>query len=974
VIKGFAAGDPWHGLEGLTLRLGLSPDQVYFGLEASGEPIPIPDVGRYQGGTVSLTQFTIGYGFTRNSLAIALAGELVFPEHLTEDADLSKVIGFGIKLPRYNRLAFRLDMIPVPGPIPVVPAFEFALDLRTPGVPPLRDSYRGLPAFDGLEVHVPGLIHADVKALSVSPFFGILPVPNVRFDGDLDLGTRDLGLTIICDDLVWLAGISGSPMPVPIPYLIDPAAPYFEHLVVNVRCAGFGINFDIERPLPKADPRMLFEVIALVADPLAPIDLDGPLARSIRIALRDAYVAIPEWAQRFIPGGAELVRREIDAELNVGVVIAGAQWMARTLPPVLQHVHDAFATAPSRLQDFLTNPPSVDPAELLALLPPELRVVRCQISFAGFEAVAAFVLIAPGEAQRHDAATDALWNTPPLNDFDRNDLAALPHLPAGTTGVLIVATVQLFGDASFRFVGQASSDGRFALLAAADLGGELSVPLAGLTVPLPLKLSGGLALAGRITENRRYAEVHMSGSADWDVVPGVVHVSVGDEKNPVQVIVSGDGRRRVNGAATIDVFGDLLHVEGTLDASESHAHVTGELNLAFGGTRAKPFVEVEGTGTMRLGPGETWGFEGHGELRLCDLVLADAGLRANRQELTVHGKVNAGTWRIGRLQFDSVFSGSLEGRITFPAVAPGSARLASPVGSRGRTASTSPLPISATLPVVTASPELRLRGSGTIQALGATIEGAIEVDATAAALRVAAEGRLDWFGQTWLAGRLRLSTDGSVEVSGRTSVVLDLTPSDLGFNIDTASLFLRADIQATFGFSRSGGKASHDVHVDWTLGIRLPGGKPNQVFVLAMQKLHIGASQSLNVTLLNVDGMAFIPMGDVVIPIPKITSDGNVQIIRARIDLPFIKDYPVMMTNGLRNLLEDIANDEGFVFDKHNMFKVPKNLKIKTENHNLGELVADVKFAVKLRWDATAGLGFEIVKGGNRQFVALTSL
>jgi hypothetical protein len=393
-LTGFDPDDPLHGLEGLTLRLGISPEQIYFGLEASGEPIPLPPVGRYVNGRVSVSQLTIGYGFTRNSLAVSFAGELVYPEHLTEDIDTSRAIGFGIKLPRYNRIAFQLDMIPVPGPIPVVPACQFALDLRTPGLPALANTQVCEPVFDGLELHVPGVIHADVKALSASPLFGVIPAVNARFDGDVDLGNKQFGFTIVCDDLLWLAGIGTFPNSFPIPLLIDPRR-RISSIYAGTCCAGFGINFDVERPFPLPNPLIVFEALALIADPLHPIDPDGPLARSIRIALRDAYISIPRWAQRLIPGGAEIVRNEINVELNVGTLVAAVQWFARTLPPVLARTQDAFAAGAAAVRDLATNPPRIDPGELLALLPARLGKAGCELAWTGVAASTTVVLIAP---------------------------------------------------------------------------------------------------------------------------------------------------------------------------------------------------------------------------------------------------------------------------------------------------------------------------------------------------------------------------------------------------------------------------------------------------------------------------------------------------------------------------------------------------------------------------------------------------
>ena len=50
-LTGFEA--PLDGLNGLTLDLGLSPDQVYFGLTGTGKPVPLPAVRRYQNGYVN---------------------------------------------------------------------------------------------------------------------------------------------------------------------------------------------------------------------------------------------------------------------------------------------------------------------------------------------------------------------------------------------------------------------------------------------------------------------------------------------------------------------------------------------------------------------------------------------------------------------------------------------------------------------------------------------------------------------------------------------------------------------------------------------------------------------------------------------------------------------------------------------------------------------------------------------------------
>ena len=61
----------------------------------------------------------------------------------------------------------------MPGPIPLVPAGEFSLDLRTPGLPALAATHPCEPEYDGLELHVPDVVDADLKVLAVSPFFAV---------------------------------------------------------------------------------------------------------------------------------------------------------------------------------------------------------------------------------------------------------------------------------------------------------------------------------------------------------------------------------------------------------------------------------------------------------------------------------------------------------------------------------------------------------------------------------------------------------------------------------------------------------------------------------------------------------------------------------------------------------------------------------------------------------------------------------
>ena len=287
----------------------------------------------------------------------------------------------------------------------------------------------------------------------------------------------------------------------------------------------------------------MFEVLALIADPLAPIKPDGPLARSLRIALNDAYVSIPAWARPLIPGGAELVREEIDLELNVGTLISAAQWAARTAGPLVSQVQDAFETGAAALDHLAANPPRVDPGELLALLPPELRAVHAELSFAGFDASATIVLITPDDATRDSAAVNAIWQLPSLQSFRRADLAALTVPAAGITAVLAAARVDLFGAFTARFFGWLADDGSFALVTALDARRHGTVPLRinGIDIELPFQFSGRLRLEGQVNTNRRVAAIHAQGTGTWDIVPGIVRVAAG-VKRPVELRIASTGR------------------------------------------------------------------------------------------------------------------------------------------------------------------------------------------------------------------------------------------------------------------------------------------------------------------------------------------------------------------------------------------------------------------------------------------------
>jgi hypothetical protein len=96
-IAGFGDDDPLKPIEDFSLTLGLSTEYIDARLESFGEPIPLPAFGsRYDDGAIAIKSLGIGYGYSKNSFAFDVAGELVLPSALVEDADTSDRIGVGV--------------------------------------------------------------------------------------------------------------------------------------------------------------------------------------------------------------------------------------------------------------------------------------------------------------------------------------------------------------------------------------------------------------------------------------------------------------------------------------------------------------------------------------------------------------------------------------------------------------------------------------------------------------------------------------------------------------------------------------------------------------------------------------------------------------------------------------------------------------------------------------------------------------
>ncbi|MCF6255975.1 MAG: hypothetical protein L3J98_06835 [Gammaproteobacteria bacterium] len=453
-LRGFAPDSPLKPLEDLVFKLGISSDAIYFSVEGGADPIPLPDFGRYPGNAIIFDRLIIGYGYSKNSLLIDFAGELQLSPELIEDADTSSRLGIGVKLPNNSRLKFKLDLIPISlGKVNfLLPLIAFDINLRSENPPLAPPSYNCTPAWDGLQLHIPGALRAGFKRLQFSPFFGPLPAPNSLMAYDIDIGNKQLGYTMICDNYQVITPLLGQ---FPIPFLAD-NIPFFDQYCINLRLAGFGINFELRRPFPSPNPLLIFELMGFIADPSLPIDPAGELANLMSAELNNARITLPPAVLSMFPEQGEMLSRELNIRVNVGTVIALAQQLAGVIENLQQRQLQTSTEAvenrqqnrliqstrainrspqhPTGIAGFIggltQNPLPIVISEILDSLPPELRRLELNGSFIGFDASAVFLLISPSalHAQRSSplpsafppSTPDSRWINVVTDEFSTN--------------------------------------------------------------------------------------------------------------------------------------------------------------------------------------------------------------------------------------------------------------------------------------------------------------------------------------------------------------------------------------------------------------------------------------------------------------------------------------------------------------------------------------------------------------------------
>lgn len=940
-IVGFAPGDPFEGLNGTKLSAGISADLIYFALDGTGDPIELPSIGRYSGGTVSLGQLRIGYGYTSNSFNVVVDGAFVPPPALVADLDTSEELGIGVRLPSRNALYFRLGLIPIPGPIPVMPVFDFDLDLRSPNSQPLVDADRAIPFWDGLQFIAEGVFRVDLKHLAFSPMLGPLPIPNLKYDGDWMIGNDDLGFTVIADNVHVMAGLSTTP-PTPIPFLADPAAPYFDNLVLNLRIAGFKLNLNMQHPFPSFNPLAVLELFSLLSDPLAPVDRNGPLANILRVTLKNVHIELPQWARQLFPDSDALVQKPGDFTLNVGTALSALQALltvGKTTLDVATEAGSSLRHAIDRLPEVVV--PDVD--AILSALPPELRKLRLGGSLSGFEARAVVMLISPDAASQalrdRDAPSAAnVTSAPRWGDATpRNSASAVP-VPLGRRGqresfpsdpsenlfrglefasfssadlddviggdaaaIVIAAHIKVFESQRYRFLGAVSSDGTFLLVTTAEVR-PLLLHVAGIDIRLPFEAAARMRLEGRARRDGFHGSITARGYADWQPIPYVLSLSIGSKEKPVALALYSNGSFRARGAMHLQLFAAAL--DGEIDVSNTHCFVSGGFNFTAGSVRVagerKTLIALDVEAEGRVGPGAAFRIAGSGSLRILDQPFSNVSAVITDHSAQVSASLN--TKRVSDLTgFPMAISGELSGAIDL------------------RRAN---------------RPSFSLAGRIDAQVFDFAIHGAGLIASQAGkGVRVRAEGSLYWGGHEWLGGFLDVGTRG-LKAGGRTRFAFPLTHPGTG-NAQFASLYCEVHLGGRFDIDLDKALASWHADASCLIGLQLPS---KQFVPLASFNAKGHGQTSMRLDILNFHGFEVPGMPEIEVEVPKVTSNGSIDVNAIDVGIPRLLDIWVPYMEGTPGPKpEDWV---GFI-EKRNLLEIPLLKLDGTETLNLSKLIAN---------------------------------
>ncbi|MFK7763847.1 MAG: hypothetical protein AB8B62_11325 [Roseobacter sp.] len=930
-IEGFADDDPFKPLEDYSLTLGLSTQYIFARL-SGGTPVPIPSFGSpYDDGSLTIDDISIAYGYSKNSLAFGFKGALVWPSQLIEDADLSKTLGAGIRLPRYNKIAFQLDTIVLTvGKVTlVIPLPQFDIDLSTPGAPDyIWDGNRRRPHWDGLEVIAKDALHVDFKRLALSPFFGFLLAPNIKFDGDIEVGNDSNGATLIIDDLHLFSGIvAGSTAIIPIPYILDPTAPFFRTLTANLRVAGFEVNFTLERPFPNPSPVAVFEAFGLISNPAMEIDADGALANTFFIRLDNAYVQLPEYVTQMFPATASMVDKRYGFTLNLGTLINMAQQIAGPVSSVLEALEELnapdLAVTTALLQEASAM---VDPATLISLLPPELRKFRAGGHVGGFEASACIVLATEAEARASFDSISGL--TPPLIEAQ---VPKPPTVQAETRAGAAAALRTMLGEAVPNtaisgpvdtLAGQRLVNNNEALdlfkgiefrqftaqdltrIPVEEMGAGTSTSGAYFGARLRVAGSQRIRFFGKLLENGAFAMISTAQIKPLELrIFGL----------PLALPFAGAGRLLLTGGqkrtgpwGRIEAEGTILWepIRGVLSVTAGGAARPARLALFSDGrfaidTPAKldlfsGAATITGRGQISH---ERFAFSG----ALNYTPQADGAPRLIAMQLTGSGVVNpvaqsqSGTTKNPSFSFDGAGDLTLIGRqIANLRVHVNDHRATFDVNFHKPAVSTpdDPIPLLGACDITLSGkgsinlrrkvrPEFDVTGETRLSLFGATLTGAGGVRAqplpagTAASDRFEAwaKGVLRWQGQDWLGGHVSVGSKG-LRMGGQCNFGLKITPDNIpGTGINLAHLFVNISLNGEFGLDPSMNKHWFRFTGDWNLGAGLPdtGNLANrQIVPLASNTFTFESTGGDFLGLFDIAGFQFLPFDSLSFTAPDI--------------------------------------------------------------------------------------------------------
>ncbi len=915
-LLGFEPNSPLAPLNDMSLAVGLSADLIYLAFEGSENPLILPPYeGRYAGTEVVLDHFRLGYGYNKNSFALSFAGQLKLPEQLVLDADTSKVIGVGIRLPEESRLAFKLDLIPIVlGEVDfILPLVKFDVDLRKEGAPGIADPRRCEPYWDGLQLHIPKIIRTSYKRSQFAPFYGPLPAPNCSYSYDIVLGADEARLAFVCDNFQIISPVMGK---IPIPFIAD-GSPYFDNQCLHIQLAGFGLNINLQRPLPSMSPLAILEVIGLLADPMMPIDPKGALADTMYVSLQHMQLSLPSAVVEMFPGLGMFVDQEVNYHLNLGSVISITQKLINYIGELYTAIGNQTApllpASPTRRlttgtvqSDFshisdqikgVSTP--VSASEIISLLPPELRQVELHGSFIGFKSTAIFLLLTPDEltAEFEKLQTTSFVPTAPpipnnpeeLKPFTPDQLQLFqPNLPDRFSPIYL------------------PSDPDNSLLKSAFFDGFSAQDINQINLHQPQTNASAVIVGAvvNIYEVQKYAFMgYMYSDGHFGLISKV-------DIEPLKLSVAG---------IPVEIPFDLearLALQGLARGAESYASIKTYVTAVWGAIPNIAQLTIGRQGrrkkavSLELDSRGYFAAKGITRLSLFSgAAKVDGSVDISHTHCFVSGRFHYRSSKIlfknPLLELKLLTSGRLGPQAQFELKGRGLLKIAgnevsnisaiisnrfAEVSAKIDTDSWSmnnlqvdhlTMAMRGSIDISNAkASEFLLEGETFIRLFGSKsavnrleIEGRGGIQGGVAGLVTFVDGRLSWQGKDWLQGKLLLHSASGVHIEGQTHFGMQLSPGEIG-GVKVASLYFRVNMGGVISISPRG-SISCDIRLDWSLGVNLPGNE-KQTLPLASDSRHIAGSLRSPIELIDLEGFSLLPLEgfNVSLPIPVLEGKG----------------------------------------------------------------------------------------------------